>query len=212
MIDLVVIGAGGFGRETLDVVEAVNAYRPSPLYRLVGVVDDCPSDVNLERLKTRGYRHIGDLASWLSTGDGNAYLVAIGDPSVRSLLVDRITVMPPLEVLVHPSVSMGSQFLSGRGTIICSGVQISTNVKLGEHVHINPGAVIGHDATLDNYVSINPGAIVSGEVHLRDRVLIGAGAVVLQGLTVNEKAVVGASACVVVNVPSNTMVKGVPAR
>lgn len=74
----------------------------------------------------------------------------------------------------------------GEGTVVCGGAVISTNVKVGDHVHINPSAVIGHDTTIDAFVSINPNATVSGDVHLQEACLIGAGAVILQGLTVGK--------------------------
>ena len=50
---IVVVGAGGFGRETLDVVEAVNAAASQPAFEVLGVVDDAPSAENLVRLKSR---------------------------------------------------------------------------------------------------------------------------------------------------------------
>ena len=37
---LVVVGAGGFGRDTLDVVEAVNAV--TTRFEILGVLDDDP--------------------------------------------------------------------------------------------------------------------------------------------------------------------------
>ena len=40
--DLLVVGAGGFGRETLDVLAAIN--RVAVTYRVLGVVDDGPRD------------------------------------------------------------------------------------------------------------------------------------------------------------------------
>jgi hypothetical protein len=47
---LVVIGAGGFGREALDVITALNSAVASPLFDILGVVDDSPSVPNLDRL------------------------------------------------------------------------------------------------------------------------------------------------------------------
>ena len=56
---LVVVGASGFGRETLDVAEAINAAAPLPVWDILGVVDDNPSQVNLLRLKERDVAHSG---------------------------------------------------------------------------------------------------------------------------------------------------------
>ena len=51
---LVIVGAGGFGRETVDVVEAINAAQRHARWQLLGVADDSPSTENLARLGARG--------------------------------------------------------------------------------------------------------------------------------------------------------------
>ena len=43
---LVVVGASGFGRESLDVVAAHNAARPDAAFEVLGVLDDGPSEDN----------------------------------------------------------------------------------------------------------------------------------------------------------------------
>jgi hypothetical protein len=60
---VVVVGASGFGRECLDVLEAMVA--AGSAVEVVGVVDDGPSDLNLERLTARGTPHLGPVDGWL---------------------------------------------------------------------------------------------------------------------------------------------------
>lgn len=211
---VVVIGAGGFGRETLDVLEAVNRRSDQAQYVIQGVADDNPSDHDLEILLRRGFKYLGSTADILRLNCRNfRYLIAIGNPESRQYVDRKFRKAGFLAAsAVHPTAVVGSNFRMEAGVVICAGVQISTNVSLGEHVHINPGAVIGHDVQLSDYVSVNPGAIVSGHVHVKSRTLLGAGAIVLQGLTVGEEALVGAGAVVVRHVPDGSVVKGVPAR
>ena len=97
------------------------------------------------------------------------------------------------------------------GVVVCGGgAHVSTNVRLGRHVHVNPNATIGHDSILESFVSVNPAAIISGDVHVRSRTLIGAGAIVLQGLSIGAGTTVGAGAVVTRTVPDGVVVKGVP--
>ncbi|RGE19779.1 acetyltransferase [Leucobacter sp. wl10] len=208
-----VIGAGGFGRETLDVIEAWNQRGEGAPLEVLGVVDDAPTESNLERLARRGYEYLGDFSALVRLGAAVDYLIGVGNPATRAAIAAKCDAHGlRAGAVVHPSASVGSDTAFADGTVICGGVQVSTNVRMGRHTHLNPGCIIGHDTALDDFVSVNPGAIVSGDVSIRDRVLVGAGAVVLQGLSVGARATVGAGACVTRDVAPCTVVSGVPAR
>lgn len=206
MTDLVVIGAGGFGREILDVAYACG------LKQCV-VVDDAPSALNLERVDLVGAHYGGTLEDWLTTASRAPFLIGIGDPAVRARVALRIGDRDrvPADALVHPSATVGRASALGPGSVICAGAAVSNNVAVGRHVHINPNATIGHDSVLQDMVSVNPGAIVSGNCVIGSQALLGAGSVVLQGLTVGRSATVGAAACVIRDVLPDAVVKGVPA-
>ncbi|MGI8415397.1 MAG: NeuD/PglB/VioB family sugar acetyltransferase [Nakamurella sp.] len=210
---VIVVGAGGFGRETLDVLEAVNSARAGSI-QVLGVLDDGPSSVNLGRLAARGTSHLGSVDAWLKQGDREAdYVIAVGQPAVRRALAARFDAAGrSAATVLHPSAVIGSVCRIGPGTVMCAGVQVSTNVTIGAHVQLNPGVTVGHDTVLGQFASVNPSATVSGDCLIGEGVLIGAGSVVLQGITVGAGAVVGAAACVVRDVAERAVVRGVPAR
>lgn len=217
-VEVVVIGAGGFGRETLDVVEAHNAAikrQPSsePNLQVSGIADDLPSQENLKRLESRGYRYLGTTDQVIDNLPPQKFILAIGDPKTKAV-VDHKFVHAGWKAttVVHPAATVGSQCVLAEGNIICSGAQISTNTEFGRHVHVNPNATIGHDTVLEDYVSVNPGAVISGEVIVKRGSLVGAASVILQGLEIGEASIVGASACVTRNVMSSATVMGVPAK
>jgi sugar O-acyltransferase (sialic acid O-acetyltransferase NeuD family) len=211
--DIVVVGAGGFGRETLDVIEAINAASTAPIWRVVGVVDDGPAEIQLERISARGYQYLGRTEAALEHFSSVTFTIGIGSPGSRAKLAAKFegAGWTPA-TLVHPAAVVGSKSVIEKGAVVCGGVQLSTNTRLGRYVHVNPGAIIGHDSTVEDFVSINPGAIVSGEVHIRPGALIGAGAVILQGLEIGAGAVIGANGCLTRNADEGTVLKGVPAR
>lgn len=210
---IVVVGAGGFGRETLDILMACNGSVAGPLYQILGVVDSGPSAANLERLRRMGIEYLGTESEWLDRSRATQYLVGIGDPSIRRTVSERFDAAGhPPGVAVHPSATLGSLSFPSPGMVACSGVQVSTNVVFGRHVHLNANASIGHDTVIHDYVSVNPGAVISGDVLCGEGLLVGAGAVVLQGRAIGAGSVVGAASCVTRDVAVGVTVKGVPAK
>ena len=210
--EIVVVGAGGFGRETLDVIEAINEAGRAR-FDVLGVADDSPSEANVERLRARGYRVLGTIREVVEAHRAGVFAAAIGDPTVRRVVADRLAGAGwAAATLIHPAAVVGSAAEIREGTIVCAGVQVSTNVRIGRHVHLKPNATIGHDTRLASYVSVNPGAVISGDVDIEADVLVGAGAVVLQGLRIGASSTVGASSCLTKDLPPGAVAKGVPAR
>lgn len=209
---VVIVGASGFGRESLDVLEAmVDAGAP---VEIIGVVDDGPSEANLARLADRGVNYLGTLDAWLADADPEVhYVLGIGGPTIRRRLVERLDAAGRRPfTAVHPTATFGARTVLHEGVVVCAGAVVSTNVRLGRHVHVNPNVTIGHDAVLHDFVSVNPGATISGEVEIGAETMVGAAATILQNLTVGDRAIVGAGAVVTKAVPSSVIVTGVPAR
>jgi sugar O-acyltransferase (sialic acid O-acetyltransferase NeuD family) len=209
---LVVVGAGGFGREVLDIVEAMNHVGAE--VDLVGSVDDDESTAEL--LRRRGGTPLGTTAAFLASlpaADGPAFVVGIGAGAVRRR-IDREFTAAGLGagVVVHPMASVGADTRIGAGCILAAGARVTTNITLGRHTHVHVNATVGHDATLGDFVSVYPGATVSGSVRLDDGVAIGTGANVLPGVHVGADAYVGAGAVVTTDVEPGVTVAGVPAR
>ncbi|MCS5480811.1 acetyltransferase [Corynebacterium sp. YIM 101645] len=207
---VVVVGAAGFGRESLDVLEAMQAGGAD--LEMMGVIDDNPSEVNLNRLAARGVPYLGTVDNWLSSSPSNiGFVLGVGNPSVRRRLAQRLenAGFSPFSA-VHPKSVIGSESKLSAGVVICAGAVIDTNVQLGSHVHINKNVTIGHDVSVGDFVSVNPAAVIAGEVRIQDDVLVGATATVLQNLTVGERTIVGAAALVTKDVPNDVVVKGVP--
>ena len=161
---IVVIGAGGFGREVHDVIVAINAASADPVWHFLGFVDDGTPDPQL--LGRRNARHLGGTNELPSMG-GTFYVIGVGNPVARRRLAEQADAAGlRAATLVHPSATMGLDVEVGEGSIICSHVSITTNVRIGRHVHLDQNVAIGHDTTLRDFSRVNPGATVSGNVTL----------------------------------------------
>lgn len=209
---LVIYGCGGQGREIAGIALRV-AEQSDDGPKILGFVDDDPTDENVERVEALGFSVLGKSDFVRDLPRGTGYLVGIADGAVRERLATDAELhgLKPL-TLQHPDSTVGPACRLGPGTVLWAGARLTTNVTLGRHVHVNQNVTIGHDTVVEDFATINPSAAVSGSVRLGRRCLVGAGSVVLQGRSVGGDAVVGASACVTRDVEARTVVKGVPAR
>lgn len=205
---LVILGAGGFARETLDIVDAINAV--SPTWDLLGFIVD--NRYGMPDTLVHDKPILGDFA-WLEQHYEVQLLCAVGAPEVRYRMIQRLAYHQwQFASLVHPSVIRTRWMSIGQGVVIAAGCVISNNVTIADHVHINPSSTIGHDVQLEAFVSIAPGVLLSGNVSLKEGAYIGTGASIIEKKVIGAWSIVGAGSTIVKDVPANTTVVGVPAR
>ncbi|WP_214405093.1 NeuD/PglB/VioB family sugar acetyltransferase [Pseudonocardia lacus] len=194
---LYVAGAGGVGREALDIALAADV-------PVTAFLDD--------RLAGQQVRGLPVLAL-RDAPAGAHYVVAIGAAEARRAVAGLLAGLglAPLG-LVHPRAVIGPQTVLGAGTLVHANAHVSSDVRAGAHCQVHYNATVGHDTVLDEVVTVLPGANVAGGVHLAAGVTVGSNAAVLQGLTVGQGAFVGAGAVVTRDVAPGDVVTGVPAR
>lgn len=206
MKDIIIIGAGGYAREVLMLIDSINAENPQ--WRVLGFVESTS--------KNRGnlvqqYKVLGDL-SYIKKS--SAYVIcAIGDSKIRKKVLDSIKLESNrYPILIHPSAIVGDNVIIGEGTVIFPNTIITTDVTVGKHVFLSLNSLISHDSEIGDYSTLLPGCKVSGNVNIGNLCTLGTGSTVIQGINIGEKAYVGAGAVVIDDVVKNTLVVGVPAK
>ena len=207
MQDIVIYGAGGFGREVLQVLHAINAAAPTWACRGFLVDPGYITGAPMHGLPVAG------TLSALDCAPDTAIVVAIGNPAARQKVVSMLGTGPGrFPVLIHPRAWIGDHVTLGPGVIVCAGALVTTDILLGAHVHLNIASTVGHDCLIGDFCTIGPGVSISGRVTLGQRVEVGASAVIIPGMQIGDDAVIGAGAAVVKSIPAGCTAVGVPAR
>jgi len=206
MKKLLIVGAGGFGRELY--VWAGQHPDCGRAWTVAGFLDD-----NLDALAPFGsFAPVSPLAGHKPSAD-NLYLAGLGMPSLKEQLVAPL-VAAGAEFLtfVHPQAHLGARVKLGQGVVICPGAILSVDIEIGDFAMINLNCTIGHDATLGPWTSLSAQCDITGHVRVADRVFMGSRASIIPGKTVGSRSIVGAGAVVVRDVPAGVTVVGIPAR
>jgi sugar O-acyltransferase (sialic acid O-acetyltransferase NeuD family) len=207
---LALVGGGGFGREILDIIDAINAVEgPDRRIEVVGVFDDGEPDTGL--LSTFDTRHLGPVSAVQQLPGDVMVTVGIAHPQTRHRVIAALAerVRP---TLIHPTVTTGRKVTLGQGAVLCSHVSVANHVVIGDDVHVGANSTVGHDSSLGASVTVSPLVAVSGNVVLEERCFLGTGSSLNQGLRIGRDAVVGSGAAVVRDVVAGTTVVGTPAK
>lgn len=200
---MLIIGAGGFGREVV-------AFAPETYECVFSQPEEPP-----------GRRING--TSWMSleefyalSGD-KAFTIAIADSRARQRIAQEAEQHCRPETIIASSALVGPDNNIGHGAIICPFSSITTNASIGRFFHSNIYSYVGHDCVIGDFVTFAPRVCCNGRVHIGDHAYIGTGAKLKEGtlsrpLRIGRGAVVGMGAVVLNDVPDGATVVGVPAR
>ena len=208
MKDLIIVGTGGVGRETAQIVEEMNKVKKE--WNILGFIDD---NKDLKGKIVNGYRVIGD-RTYLNYFEKEVYVViAIANYSVKKELVEFLTNKNiKYATLIHPSVILNDTIKIGEGCIVYPGVIMTVNIDVGNHVIISPKCGVGHDTIIEDYVTLLWNVNVSGNEKIRQGATLGSGSTIIQGLEIGRGSFVGAGAVVIRDIEANKTAVGVPSR
>lgn len=214
MNQVVIVGAGGHGREVFEVLDDhMMEWGTVPgdhdqKVTFGGFIDDQEPDPDM--LTRLGAKWIGPTSTLTDLPTGTRYVIGIGSGVVRRK-IDTAAAAAGLEpfALIHSTATVGPDVRLSPGAVVFAHATVTTNIAIGRHAHVGRGVAVGHDSVIEDYASLYPNSSVSGNVRVGEAATIGTGAAVRQGQRVGPGAMVGAGAAVVSDVTGTVV--GVPA-
>jgi sugar O-acyltransferase (sialic acid O-acetyltransferase NeuD family) len=197
-VDLVIVGAGGFARETAAAVQALAATGVG--WRLLGFLDDDPTLHGTHR-------------SGLPILGGTEEVAVLGEAAVVICVVHRLGLPAQrYATIVHPAAQVGAGSVLGPGTVLLAGVCLTADVTLGAHVAVMPQTVLTHDNVVEDFATIASGVRLGGGVRLGHGAYLGSGCLIREFVTVGAGSLVGLGSVVLDDVPPGEVWVGNPAR
>ena len=205
---MIIVGAKGLAREVLEIFVQKNEM--DNIFFFDNISTDLPAKLygrfpilrNMDEVK----------AAFKTSGDAS-FTLGLGNPLTRFKMNKLFTEHGGIPFsAISPRADIGhfENTLSGCCTVL-TGAVITNHVQLGQGCLVNPNCTISHDCVIGDFVEISPGVSVTGYCVIGNFCQLGTNSVILPKVQLGENVIVGAGAVVTKNVPSNTLVVGVPA-
>lgn len=161
-MNLIILGAGGFGQSIADVSEQ------SGKYAKIQFLDDNSTVKNV----------IGKCSDYLKYKDCVIY-PAFGNNSLRIEWIEKLLAEDFfLSTIIHRTAYISPKAIIGHGTVVLPHSVINTNCQIGKGCIINCNSTIDHGCIIEDGVHICLGAIVKAENRITKYTKIEAGEVV----------------------------------
>lgn len=205
--DIVIIGAGGLGRQVKWLIDRINEVQNS--WSVQGFYDD--ADVTLPV----GYPPLlGKIHDLRRIDRRLAAVLAIGNSHMRRVVLENIpTDLLDYPSLIDPSAIIANLQKSRKGLLVFASVVIMPELTVGDFVHINQCCSIGHDVRIGDFCTLYPSSVISGNVTIGKECEFGANSCILQNLEIASRVLVGAGAVVTKSIQEEGVAYvGVPAN
>ncbi|MBO7167003.1 MAG: NeuD/PglB/VioB family sugar acetyltransferase [Kiritimatiellae bacterium] len=186
MTDIIVIGAGGLGREVLWTIERINQI--SQTWNIVGVCDDATDRFEGS---VSSYLYLGDVESAVSSNPQAAFVIAIGNNEIREKIYSKYKDRH-YPAIIDPSAVVAPSSKIGKGTFVAPGAIVAVDTSIGDFAIVNQHARMGHDSSIGDFSQLAPGVGVCGNVKIGRSAFLGVNSSVLPGMRIGDGAKVSA--------------------
>lgn len=206
MKKLIIVGAGGFGRELLWWIKDINKIENK--WEIVGFIDDNPNALDGYDCD---YPIVGSIKDW-QPKENEEFALAFGSPALKRKIVEILKGKGAhFATIVHPTAMLSEFANVGEGLIMFPYSKISCNTTVGDFVTLL-ATPIGHDTLIGDYTVISGGCNIVRNVKIGKDVFIAAGVCIAQDINIGDNAYLGLGSVVLKDVPAGATVFGNPAR
>ena len=161
MNNLLIIGAGQFGKVTKEIAESLK------IFDKIDFLDD---NNELAIGKVQDYTKF--------KGEYNRAIVAIGNSSTREEILNKLDSYYNIDSIISPNAIVSNSSKIGKGTIIEPLAIINANTSIGKGCIICAGSIINHDSKVGNYCHINCGSIIKSNSVVDDGIKVDYGEII----------------------------------
>ncbi len=203
---ILIVGAGGFGREVLAWARAA---WPEWQDRLAGFLS---ADAAILEEHACDLPVLADPAAF-TPEPGDGLLLAIGVPGVRRQVAEDLASRGGrFLTLVHPTATVVTTAVLGTGSIICPHAVVSDAAVIGTCVLVNYHASLAHDAQAGDFAVLSPYATLGGSSTIGPDTFLGLHASVAPRIALGAGSKITANSCCLHAAPAGSLVHGVPGR
>lgn len=202
-----IYGAGGAGRELLDLAKSINSI--GARWEKFLFIDDRTEASEVNKTEVISFEKLKQ-----TIGPPRIELIiALGEPELRAILREKVTEAGySLATLIHPSSVVGTDTVIGPGAVIQYGCFISCNAVIGENVFIQPNVCIGHDTVVHSDAVISSYVCAAGHCTIGEKTYIGMSVPIKEGSVIGKNTIVGMGSVVLKDLPDGIIALGNPAR
>lgn len=206
MKKIIIIGAGGYGRELLQWIKDIN--EAGPTWEIAGFIDDNP--VALDGLEC-DYSVIGTIKDWQPKKD-EVFALALGNPKTKEKTVAMLKARGAVFAnIIHPTATLTPSSKYGEGLVMFPYAKLSVNSRVGDFVTILSSG-IGHDVEVGDYSTISGMCSILPNVQIGKRVFLAANVAITYDVRIGDDAYLGLGSIVVEDIAGGQKTFCNPAR
>lgn len=206
MKNIVIVGAGGFGREVFGYVADCISAGEQWIFK--GFIDD-----NINALDNYNYpiKVISTISDYTPQPD-DFLICALGNPKTKKKNIEFLLEKnAKFETLIHPSAYVGRNVKIGNGVVLCPKVSLTCDISIDDFAMLNVGTGCGHDARVGRYSTISGFCDITGFCEVGEGAFLGSHVSMHPSSKIGNWASVGLGSSVVLNVKDGTSAFGNPA-